>query len=118
MRLLAAILSSGRVGVEQAGTGFGDLVDDGGFLFGVGLDGGDQIGDQIGAALQVGVDLRPIRIDGFALGGEVIADADELSADHEDRHNRTTIRTIKPAFMHLLSYCRQLAVARPSTACR
>jgi hypothetical protein len=49
--------------VEQSGPGFCDLAIDGFFVSGKTFDGGDEVGDQVGAALELDVNLGPIGFD-------------------------------------------------------
>ena len=65
----------GSGGVHVALAGFGDVSEDFGFVAGETFDGFDEIGNQIGAALEDDVDLGPRSVDGFALDGHLISPA-------------------------------------------
>ena len=66
-------LVRGSLGVHVLRAGLGDVVEDGLFLSGISLDGFDQVGDEIGAALEVGLDLRPVGLDSFVEADHLIA---------------------------------------------
>ena len=70
-----------RVHVLRAG--FGDIVEDGLFMRGEALDCGDEIGDQVGAALQDYVHLRPVGFYRFVEADHLVAAAGVDAADDE-----------------------------------
>lgn len=67
--------------VEQGGTGFGDFAVNGFFVGGKTFDGGDEVGDEIGATLELDVDLRPIGFDLFVKRDHLIFAADVHAAE-------------------------------------
>ena len=56
-------------------------------VLGVALDGLDQVGDQVVAALQLRVDVLPGVIDTIALGNHVVVDASDGADDHNDNND-------------------------------
>ena len=56
-------------------------------VFGVALDGFDQVRDQVVAALQLRVDVLPGIIDAIALGDHVVVDAGDGAGDHNDNND-------------------------------
>ena len=56
-------------------------------MFGVALDGLDQVRDQVVAALQLRVDVLPGVIDAIALGDHVVVDAGDGADNHNDNND-------------------------------
>ena len=55
-------------------------------MFGVALDGLNQVGDQVVATLQLRVDVLPRVVDAIALGDHVVVDAGD-GADNRNDNN-------------------------------
>ena len=70
-------------GVGQRGAGVGNIAEHGFFVSGEALHGVDEVRNQIGAALQDDVYLRPIGLNRLVHGDHLIAAADVASADHD-----------------------------------
>jgi len=63
----------------------------------------DKVGDQIGAALQHHIHLRPGRIHGFALDGHLVAPAYEGTTQHQCKNQNNNQN--QDAYFHtLLNY--------------
>ncbi len=82
--------------MQQAGPRLGDVVQDGLFDVGVALDGRDQIRDQVGAALEVHVNLGEGCLHVLIFGDHLVLGADVAAADkkknddekcHDTKHN-------------------------------
>lgn len=56
-------------------------------VFSVALDGLDQVGDQVVAALQLRVDVLPGVINAIALGDHVVVDAGDGADNHNDNND-------------------------------
>ena len=61
------MVSSGDFAAEQLRARVGDVLEDAFFVRRVALDRLDEVGDQIVAALQLVLHLRPLRLDRFFL---------------------------------------------------
>src|ERR1700733_264922 len=88
------------VGVEvnrgRFGAGLGDLDKDVLFLLGVALNGRDQIGNEVGAALILVLNLRPSRVGGLLLGwDDIVATGGNRNGD--ERQNRERSQPMKQA---------------------
>ena len=70
-------------GGEQSGAGLGDVTKNGLLLLGIAFHRLDQIGDQVGAALQHDINLRPGGLHGFIFCYQRVADAYILSEGDE-----------------------------------
>ena len=82
------------VGVEmdrgRLGARLGDLREHVLFLFGVALNGGDEIGDEVGAALVLVLDFRPCRLGGLLLGrDDIVAAGGNGDADQGQHGQRS-----------------------------
>ena len=62
---------------------FGDIVEDGLFVRGESLDGGDQVGNEVGAALQDYVHLSPLGFDIFVEADHLVVAAGVHAAEDE-----------------------------------
>ena len=67
----------GAVGIHGGGAGFGDGLERAAFVGHVALDGFDEVGNQVVAALELHVDLRPGVVDEVAQVDETVVDGDE-----------------------------------------
>ena len=72
----------GSLGVEQGGAGFGDFAVDGFFVGGEAFDGGDEIGDEVGAALELDVNLGPVGFDLLVERDHLVFAADVHAAEN------------------------------------
>jgi len=77
--------------LKQAAARFGNSLKDLLFVRGVPLDRTDEIGDQVGAPLQLRVDLTPVGLDRLVLGNESVAihdrnDSHKCHDTHEHQH--------------------------------
>jgi len=71
----------GSLRIEQSGACFGDFAVDGFFVGGKAFNGGDEIGDQIGAALELDVDLSPVGFDLLVERDHLVFAADVHAAE-------------------------------------
>jgi hypothetical protein len=71
----------GGLRVEQSGASFRDFAVDGFFVGGEAFDGGDEIGDQVGAALELDVNLGPVGFDLLVERDHLIFAADVHAAE-------------------------------------
>jgi hypothetical protein len=67
--------------VEQCGAGFGDFAVDSFFVSRESFDGFHEVGNQVGAALELDIDLRPVGFDLFVESDHLIFAADVHAAE-------------------------------------
>jgi len=68
--------------VEQGGAGFGDFSVDGFFVGREAFYGGDEIGNEVGAALELDVNLRPVGFDLLVERDHLVFAADVHAAEN------------------------------------
>jgi len=75
-----------RAGRDRAGPRLGDLVEDAALVGGVALDGLDQVGNQVMAALELDVDVRKRLLDPLPECDQPVVG--EREEDHDDDDDR------------------------------
>jgi hypothetical protein len=98
--LIGGDLVRRRASREQPGTGCCDIAEHLLFLPRDALYGFNQVGNQVGAALQHNIDLRPRGLDRFILSHEIVADAyvlserDQRDQYQDNKHNQTCFHVL------------------------
>src|SRR6267142_206139 len=73
---------------QQGGTRLGNITEDNLLLHSKTLHSLHQVGNQVRAALQNDIHLRPRGIYGFSFYGHLIPAADERASEHQSNHSK------------------------------